>query len=223
MKNQRTYTIWATIIAAIAIAGVVAAYFLSRANTNSDNSMEGMDHSQMNMTETSNNESATYKKYAALKGEAYDKAFLADMVVHHDSALNMAEMANAVALHQEIKDLSANIASTQGLEIGKMNDLQEKYGYQKTSGHMMTGGDMSAMEGMAMMSDELEGLTGDAFDKKFLELMIVHHQDALEMAKPAASNASRQEIKDLAQTIMTAQTKEISQMQIWQKEWGYKS
>lgn len=223
MNNRRTYRIWAVAIAIIVIAGAVSAYFLTRSNAPaSENSMPGMDHSQM--TTGPANESETYKKYAALKGEAYDKDFLANMIVHHDSAINMAEMALAAAKRQEIKDLASNINASQGKEVGDMRTWQTQWGYPATSGHSMTGmaeaGD--SMKGMSDMNAELQGLTGDTFDKKFLELMIKHHQDAIDMAKPAATNAARQEVKDLARTIITAQTKEITQMQMWQSQWGFK-
>lgn len=224
MNNRRTYKIWAILAIIVSVAAVIGVYFLSRANAPSANTMEGMDHSAMNMT-SDNGESETYKKYAALKGEAYDKDFLANMIVHHESAINMAEMALAAAKHQEIKDLASNINTSQGKEVGDMRTWQTQWGYPATSGHSMT--DMEnaghSMEGMADMNTELQGLTGDAFDKKFLELMIEHHQGAIDMAKPAATNAAHQEVRDLAQAIITTQTQEITQMQSWQTQWGYKS
>lgn len=208
MKKQQTYTIAALSVIGIIIAGLITAYFVTRSNTTPPTNQRDT---------SSSDESATYKKYAALKGEAYDKAFLADMIVHHDGALNMAEMANGAATDPNIKNLAANINATQGREIARMNELQEKWGYQKTSGHMMTGGDMEMMEGMTMMGDELKDLTGAAFDKKFLSLMIDHHQQAIDMARPAATNAQHQEVKDIASAIITAQTKEIEDMKTWQK------
>jgi uncharacterized protein (DUF305 family) len=84
-------------------------------------------------------------------------------------------------------------------------------------GTMMGGMDMSAM--MASMNAGLQGKTGDAFDQEFLAEMIVHHQGAIDMAKLALSNAKHQEIKDLAQAIISAQTKEIGEMKQWQKSW----
>lgn len=72
------------------------------------------------------------------------------------------------------------------------------------------------------MSDELNGRTGDDFDKNFLLMMIAHHQGAIDMAKLADKNAKHQEIKDLSKDILSAQSKEIDQMQTWQTEWGYK-
>lgn len=222
-KQQKTYTILAVIIIIIVVGGVVAAYFMNRANAPASNSMNSMDHSMHESTAPS--ESETYKKYAALKGEAYDKEFLANMIVHHESAMNMGEMALAAAQHQEIKDLATNINASQGKEVGDMRKWQTAWGYPATSGHSMT--DMEnaghSMEGMEDMNAALVGLSGEAFDKKFLELMIEHHQGAIDMAKPAATNASHQEVKDLAQAIIAAQTKEINQMMQWQTTWGYKS
>ena len=94
--------------------------------------------------------------------------------------------------------------------------------------HMMPDGSMMSNDGssnmsmadmMSSMNAELKGKTGDAFDKAFLSEMIVHHQGAVEMAQAALTNAKHKEIKDLANAIISAQNKEISQMQQWQKAW----
>ena len=74
---------------------------------------------------------------------------------------------------------------------------------------------------MADMTKQLEGLTGDAYDKAFIEMMIKHHQGATDMAKLSANRAKHEEIKTLSQNIISAQEKEISEMQQWQKDWGY--
>ena len=74
---------------------------------------------------------------------------------------------------------------------------------------------------MSDMTAGLKGLTGDAFDKKFISEMIVHHQGAVDMANLVATQAKHQEVKDLAKGIISAQTTEISQMRQWQKDWGY--
>jgi uncharacterized protein (DUF305 family) len=79
--------------------------------------------------------------------------------------------------------------------------------------------------GMSMndMSNELDNRTGDDFDQSFLSMMIAHHQGAIDMAKLADMNAKHQEIKDLSKDILSAQSKEIDQMQTWQGDWGYKT
>ena len=76
---------------------------------------------------------------------------------------------------------------------------------------------------MADMNTELENKTGDDFDKAFIEMMIEHHQGAVDMAILAKTRAKHDEIKTLSQDIISAQTNEISQMQQWQMGWGYKN
>ncbi len=75
--------------------------------------------------------------------------------------------------------------------------------------------------GMDDMVNELSDKSGDEFDKSFIDLMIEHHQGAIDMANLAKQNAKHQEIKDLAGDIIKAQTDEIGMMQQWQKTWGY--
>ncbi len=83
--------------------------------------------------------------------------------------------------------------------------------------------DMSSMAAeMDSMSAGLAGLSGDAFDRKFIETMIEHHQGAIQMAHQAHASAQHPEIKALAGEIVSAQTREIEQMQAWQKAWGYR-
>lgn len=79
------------------------------------------------------------------------------------------------------------------------------------------GHDMS----MDDMVEGLKGKEGDAFDKAFIELMIPHHQGAVDMANLALQHAGHQELKDLAQAIIEAQNEEIAQMHAWYGTWGY--
>ena len=75
--------------------------------------------------------------------------------------------------------------------------------------------------GMDAMTAGLTGKTGDDFDKSFLSEMIVHHQGAIEMAGLARANAKHPELKTLADSIISAQSSEISRMKQWQLNWGY--
>ena len=83
--------------------------------------------------------------------------------------------------------------------------------------HGTTGSSMSSDD----MMGSLKGKTGADFDKAFMETMIVHHQSAIDMANEAKMNAGRDEIKKMADEIISAQTTEINQMKQWQKDWGF--
>jgi uncharacterized protein (DUF305 family) len=49
--------------------------------------------------------------------------------------------------------------------------------------------------------------------------MIPHHNGAIAMAKEAQQKAEHPEIKQLADTIITAQEAEVAHMQQWQRAW----
>jgi uncharacterized protein (DUF305 family) len=57
------------------------------------------------------------------------------------------------------------------------------------------------------------------FDLRFIDGMIPHHKGAVEMAKEAQQKSQRPEIKKLADDIITAQAKEINELQTWRKQW----
>ncbi len=102
----------------------------------------------------------------------------------------------------------------------QMNHQNTSGNHMMPNGQMMgNGGSMSMSDMMTSMNAELKGKSGDAFDQSFLAEMIVHHQGAVEMAQLALTNAKHQEIKDLANRIISAQNKEISEMKAWQKSW----
>src|SRR4051812_11125557 len=60
------------------------------------------------------------KNLATKTGDDFDLAFLDDMIIHHQTAVDMANLAIKNANHQEIKDLAKSIISNQSPEINKM-------------------------------------------------------------------------------------------------------
>ncbi len=60
-------------------------------------------------------------------GDAFDQAFLSEMIVHHEGAVVMAEAALANAKHQEIKDLAKAIIAAQNKEIADMKAWNEAW------------------------------------------------------------------------------------------------
>jgi len=69
----------------------------------------------------------------------------------------------------------------------------------------------SMQHDMGSMKMEFGPADGE-LDLRFIDAMILHHQGAIQMAKEAL-------IKQLAEAIIKAQEKEITQMQQWRKAW----
>lgn len=69
-----------------------------------------------------------------------------------------------------------------------------------------------------MMQQHL-GNADTQYDQRFIDMMIPHHQGAVEMAQDAQQKAQHPEIKQLANKIINNQQKEIKQLQAWRKQW----
>lgn len=66
------------------------------------------------------------------------------------------------------------------------------------------------MNGMPSMNSMMKEYT----DLEYLNLMIIHHQDALDMAQRALVSSTNVFIKNLSENIIATQTKEINDMKI---------
>lgn len=95
--------------------------------------------------------------------------------------------------------------------------------FDKSENNESTSNNSTSMYSMSMddMATQLQGKTGDDYDKVFLSSMIAHHEGAVAMAKLSAQNAKHDEIKTLSTGILAAQEKEINQMKQWQMDWDY--
>ncbi|MFD4527691.1 DUF305 domain-containing protein [Streptomyces sp. NPDC058470] len=144
-----------------------------------------------------------------------DVSFSTEMIQHHRQAIEMADLADSRASSQEVKDLATKIKGAQDPEIRTMSGWLTSWGEavpEDMSG--MEHDTSSAMPGM--MSDDdmakLEKASGAEFDTMFLEMMVQHHEGAIDMAKTEQANGTYAPAKQLADAVVTAQTAEIEQM-----------
>lgn len=99
------------------------------------------------------------------------------------------------------------------------NNSSERDEHMMDTGAMMHNEDMGMHGAIDDMMQGLSGKSGDDFDKAFLSEMIMHHEGAVAMAEAALKNAKHDELKQMANAIISAQTAEITQMKDWQKSW----
>ena len=154
-----------------------------------------------------------------------DRHFIEQMIPHHEGAIEMAKLAQERATQTEIKTLAASIIKSQTEEIVQMKSwYKDWYGTEvPLEANESMGMGRGMMRG-GMMGDQndMESLkNANDFDKAFIEEMIPHHQMAVMMANMLTQGTKREEMKTLAQNIIEAQTKEINDMRMWYKTWGY--
>jgi len=143
---------------------------------------------------------------------ANDVMFAQMMIPHHQQAIELSDLALEISQSEDIKNLAQRIKSGQGPEIDEMTRWLEEFGLS----YMMEGHDMGAHGMSGMVSDAdfetLASLASPEFDVLFLELMIAHHEGALDMLSMIA-DSSNADVRALAEAIESAQRAEIEEMQ----------
>ena len=147
-----------------------------------------------------------------------DGAFIVEMTAHHEAAIEMAEIAQERAQHQEVRDLADAIIATQGEEIQAMGAMHERMFGEPLHGadHGTLG--MAAHE-MGMDMNPMHLQDGKPFDRAFIDAMVPHHQGAIRMARIELERGEDPQVQDLAEAIIDAQSREIEAMNRWRERW----
>ncbi|MFC4125675.1 DUF305 domain-containing protein [Nocardia rhizosphaerae] len=141
-----------------------------------------------------------------------DVTFLQMMYPHHAQAVEMAQLVPSRTQNQELIALAAQVEQAQAPEMAQITALLAGFGKPAPStgdghdGHTMPG--MMSGEQMAA----LESAQGAEFDRQWLEMMIEHHEGAVEMARTELADGVNPESRQLATTIVADQEKEIGTM-----------
>ena len=137
-----------------------------------------------------------------------DVVFLQNMVLHHTQAMTMSQIARNQASTAQVKDLAARIEAEQSPQIQQMNSLLTEWAIPAPATTGATGTTNGVGHG------QLPGtVSGAGFDRAFLEIMIVHHQDAVDMSQIELAQASDPATRNLAQQIISADQAQINEMQ----------
>jgi uncharacterized protein (DUF305 family) len=167
-----------------------------------------------------------------------EAGFARDMQVHHLQGVELAMIVRDATDDDEVRLLGYDIATTQAQQAGQMYGWLAEWGLSQAGSEPSmtwmtrpaidgaTGHDDHAtadpaahvpgapMPGLATPAqvEELRGLTGVDAERRFLELMIAHHQGAVEMADAVLARSTNAVVVALAQSIVDSQTSEIDLM-----------
>jgi uncharacterized protein (DUF305 family) len=171
-----------------------------------------------------------------------EAGFARDMQVHHLQGVELAMIVRDATDDDEVRLLGYDIATTQAQQAGQMYGWLAEWGLSQAgsepsmtwmtrpsvdgaAGHGShtddAGGDSTGahipgapMPGLATPAqvEELRTLSGVEAERRFLELMIAHHQGAVEMADAVLDRSSNDVVVALARSIVDSQTSEIELM-----------
>lgn len=152
----------------------------------------------------------------SMMGQNIDQHFIVQMIPHHEGAIAMAKIALERSKRPEMISLGNGIIEAQQKEINDMTAW-----YQSWFGSVPPAGGMGMMhmDGMSGDSAALQSVTAAEFDREFITQMIPHHEMAVMMAQMLQASTERDEMKTLADNIITSQSREIDMMRSWLKSW----
>ena len=73
--------------------------------------------------------------------------------------------------------------------------------------------------GRSSMPSTAASATSAPFDQQFIDMMVPHHEGAVEMARIAEQRSQRAEIRTMTSDILRTQASEIEQMKAWRRAW----
>ena len=166
----------------------------------------------------------------ASNGDVYndaDVSFATDMIQHHAQALVMVDLAAGRPLDPDVQKLTEQIRDAQAPEIETMTDWLTAWGQEipetmrdhTNAGHDMgdmgdvgSGSDMPGMMSTEQM-DQLQHASDAEFQDMWLQMMIEHHQGAIEMATDEQQDGTFRDAVRLAEDIESSQQQEIDTME----------
>lgn len=145
---------------------------------------------------------------------ASDVKFAQEMIPHHAQAIEMAKLATTRASSPQVNALAQKIEGAQDPEIKTMSEWLKGWGDDVPSSDLDSMAGHGSMPGMMSAEDmaKLEKASGAEFDRIFLEMMIRHHEGAIEMARTEQAEGKNPQAIALAAEIEKAQTAEVTEM-----------
>lgn len=150
-----------------------------------------------------------------------DVAFMQGMIVHHQQAVEMADLVEARTNNDAILKTADRIGAGQNDEMKFMREWLEARGEPVEMSHAGHQGHSShhAMMGMATAEQmaALAAANGTEFDRLFLQLMIAHHKGALDMVErlhDAPGSAYEPVMFEFTNEVVSDQQAEIDRMNV---------
>jgi len=154
---------------------------------------------------------------------AVDVGFCADMSAHHGQALVLCQRVLGQPTGGSVQAAAAEVLQNQAIELGMMRAWLADWGESTAPPETVmawmgdgTGMPLAMMPGLASDAElaELSALEGRDQGRRWLELMLTHHEGGVQMASAAAQMALSEKVIRLAEIQAAVQAFEIEQYQL---------
>jgi uncharacterized protein (DUF305 family) len=152
----------------------------------------------------------------------FDRQFIDLLASHHRDSIAMLELATNRSEHSELRGFASEGIPSRTADVATLRDWRAKwYGHGEIppSAARIQLPDMPEHV-VVPIALEIERLkSAKPFDKGFIEVLLPHHQVAIDAAKVASLRATHGEVKALAKTTVERHEKEVDQLKAWYTRW----
>jgi uncharacterized protein (DUF305 family) len=146
-----------------------------------------------------------------------DRTFISGMVLHHEAAIEMAQVEVERGQRAEVKHLAQQIISTQQSEIKELQQIaQQEFSFTPSTTLPATT-EQGVLKGQPILMNFQQDIndlkTSSDPDTMFLQMMIPHHAMAIVQADTQMMQGSNPHLKAMSQKIISTQSHEIGEME----------
>lgn len=162
---------------------------------------------------------------------AFDQLYIDMMVPHHASIIALAQAAQERLTDERLQAIANDIISAQSAENEELRGYRAQWYGSAESMPMdeaMMGLMTKMMPGMGdmdMMQQQMdpqalvsEFCTGEDPDLTFIDLVIPHHEMAIDASEAAREQATHEELRAIAERVIQAQQAEIDELEMIRAE-----
>ena len=150
---------------------------------------------------------------AQAKTQDPDHNYATQMVLHHEAAIKMAEEELRTGSNQEMKTTAQDIITKQRTEIGQFNAFMSGHQPMQPLVPQFNTVQKTNMDKMMAASDARQLTARPDYD--FAQLMVDHHQAAIDNSEALLQYGRNTTTRALAQAIIADQRREIAALQNW--------
>lgn len=141
-----------------------------------------------------------------------DLKFVEQMIPHHQQAVQLADLAETRAEDEEVRSIAMDISFIQAIEVEELQGWLLDWGISHGTDDHDDHGDMAGM----LTDEELQSLdaaSGTDFDLLFSQLMVKHHEGAIDAARSVLNDGKSADVKGFAESVIETQTAELEELQ----------
>ncbi|MGY4844058.1 DUF305 domain-containing protein [Kocuria sp. MNB10] len=223
--GRRTTAAASTVVLATALLGGATAPALAHGPGSTPVASPAQDPSTVEMLQPDPTSPTAYdfgETLAGLEGEQLEITFLAEIIPHHQAAIEMSELELERGVSPDIRTHAENIIANQQHQIDQFTRWLEEW-YGLTPEEAMAQVPAEAQEEMKILEEETQMMieelsaveAGEDFDVAFVQKMIPHHNSGIIEFLEPQSRAVHPQLRVAATAGITTQQAQVADFRTW--------